>query len=187
MTDTLQVANTQVKPDLIEETVANINVSFGVDYTATIMNIVIKSSGDISLAGNNLEAGRARDLSVSFLEGLDKAGELVAMSTRYELEMIQAAKKAYAHAFLVLAPQHGYKTAKDKEMFAELDDQYAETKRKLDNAKAFRILIEAKRDDLAKAHHLMRKIAEGDISGLDLSGGSPEVPTGRVPWRNLGR
>lgn len=192
------------KPDMLTTIEQNINRSLGISHTGALVRKVSEATSQIPSSINNLNSSRARELSGIFLEGLDKCGELVAMATGYEMEMQRISKKMHAEAFLIRAPQFGCKTSKDKEMYADNDDLYNAALSRYSQAKMFRILIENKREDLNKAHYLMRKVAEGDTlppgdfndrsaypSSMSKSGSNVDddmvTEAKRIPWKDLKR
>lgn len=115
----------------------------------------------------------AQELATLFLKGMEMCGDLVSVATHYESMMIQEKKKARAEAILIRAAEKNIKTAKEREIYADMDEVYLKAEVEAINAHMFLVLIENKRDDLKSAHYYMRKIAEGD----PLANNRPPAPT----------
>jgi len=162
MTST-ELTNTISDIEFLEQ---EIRSSLGMPTSNLMMKTVLDISREIPSNTNIIAASFAEHLAGRFLKGMELCGDLAAMAFRYEHQAETMKKKEYSTAYLVRAPEQGYKRQKDQEFFAFQDQQYLDACEKLGTAKAFRIMITQKHNAFEKAHHMMRKLAEHHDEGL---------------------
>lgn len=131
-----------------------------------VIDQIVEIHKEIPSNVSNLNPSYAQYLSGRFLKGMDLCADLYAMAVAYELKKESLKKREHGAALLRRAKEHGAKTAKDKESYANLDEAYLEAADIFADAKSFRILVEMRRKDFEKAHYLMRRISEEDV-GID--------------------
>lgn len=161
-----------------------------------ILSTIIEISQEIPDNPNSLSPSNAQYLAGRFLKGMDLCGELYAIAVGYELKQEVLKKREHGFAFTVRSKNKGFKTAKEKEAYANTDDEYLAAADKYAEARMFRIRVEAMRKDFEKAHYLMRKIADEDSvlpnnghsnqdsqdSETENSWGAWSVSNDRKPW-----
>lgn len=120
----------------------------------------------------SIDGNTARELAALFLKGVELCGELVSIATLYEDKTNENKRRARSYAMLIVAKEKGFGgTVKEKEAYADIDPDALRAGDEHARAKMFRMLVENKREDLNKAHYLMRRLSEGEIaSHAELSG-----------------
>ena len=134
----------------------------GLPPSDSILTEIIDISREIPNNINALIPTEASFLSGRFLKGLDLCGELYSIAIAYELKMEVNKKKEHGLALILRSKKHGFKTAKEKEAYANTDDVYIEASDRHAESKMFRVRVESMRKDFEKAHYLMRKVSEED-------------------------
>lgn len=135
----------------------------GLPVSNLVVDQIVEIHKDIPTNVSNLNPSYAQYLSGRFLKGMDLCADLYAIAVACELKKETLKKKEHGSALLKRAKEHGAKTAKDKEAYANLDESYLEAADEFADAKSFRLLVEMRRKDFEKAHYLMRKVSEDDL------------------------
>ena len=102
----------------------------------------------------------AEEMATQFVRGADVCVELLSVAARYEGRMIAQKKKAWAEAMYIRAKKLELKTAKEKEAYADSDEEYLVWNEKAVDAVAFKKWVENKYEIFLKAHHLSKSIFE---------------------------
>lgn len=133
----------------------------GLDGHRSMLKTLMEISREIPDNVNHLTAPMAEYLAGRFLKGLNLCGELYSLAIRYEGKMEIEKRREFSQAMLVRsAGKPGIKTAKEKEMWAFLDEEYCAAADKYVESKMFRLFVEEKKDSFGKAHYLVRKIVD---------------------------
>lgn len=104
----------------------------------------------------------AEELATQFVRGADVCVELLSIAVRYEGRMITQKKKAWSEAMYIRAKEKELKTAKEKEAYADSDEEYLYWQEKAIDATAFKKWLENKYEVFVKAHHLSKSIFENN-------------------------
>lgn len=129
-----------------------------------VLDLVLEISKEIPNNVNDLSPSRAQYLAGRFLKGMDMCAELCTIATRYEMQKEVLKKKEHGDAFLQRAKGQGLKTVKEKEAYADTDEDYLNACEVFHTAKAFRVRVDMLRRDFEKAHYHMRRLAENDVA-----------------------
>ena len=98
------------------------------------------------------------------LEGQNLCQEKVVLLDRWIGQLEGLRNKAWSNAALVKAKESGYKTAKDKEWFAQSDDNYINILNKITLAKASKKWLENKASYFSGWHYAMKTFLKRDYS-----------------------
>jgi len=128
-----------------------------------VIDLIVEIHKELPTNVNDINPSYAQYLAGRFLKGMDLCADLYAIAIACELKKEVLKKKEHGNALLNKSKNHALKTAKEKEAFANTDEEYLDACDVFADAKSFRILVEMRRKDLEKAHYLMRKISEEDI------------------------
>lgn len=121
------------------------------------------------------------------LEGQNFCQEKTAIIDRY-IGLFESKKnKAWSNAALTKAKDEGHKTAKDKEWFAQADDEYIDICNKLTMAKATKKWFENKANYYSGWHYAFKTFLRRDYSieqSSNVSYGAYEMDSGFPPKSN---
>jgi len=143
--------------------------SVGLSLNNLVMKTILDISNEMPTNMNAIAASYAENLAGRFLKGMELCGDVAAIAFRYEGQMEALKRKEYSTAYLVRAPEKGYKRQKDQEFYAFQDEEYLAACDKAGMAKAFRIMVTQKHAAFEKAHHMMRKLSEHESGGFNES------------------
>lgn len=131
---------------------------------------------DISRVEERLPKNGVFDLNIAegglivTLEGQNLCQDKIAKIDRY-LGFLEAEKnKVWSKAALVDSKDKGYKTAKDKEWFAQSRDEYIEVLNKITMAKVSKKWLESKASYFSGWHYAFKTFLRRDYSIENLSG-----------------
>lgn len=102
----------------------------------------------------------AEELATQFLRAADILSDIFGLSLSWEGRMMAQKQRAWGEAFYIKATSSGIKTAKEKEAFADSNDEFIKWSNKATDAQAFRKYIETKYQTFIKAHHLAKSVWE---------------------------
>jgi hypothetical protein len=142
------------------ENVLNIdNINIGSIDVSSIQELsdMLPKNGvvDVNLAEKSL---------IITLEGQNLCQERAVLIERW-IGVLEAKKnKAFSNAALLTAKDKGYKTAKDKEWYAQSDDDYIEILNQLTLAKASKKWLENKASYFSGWHYAMKTFLKRDYS-----------------------
>lgn len=117
------------------------------------LSAMIPSSGVIDL-------NMAEELATQFIRAADICVEIHSIAMMYEGRMIAQKRKVWALAMYKKAKEANLNTAKEKEAFADADEEYLQWNDRAVDAMAFRKWLENKLEVFIKAHHLARSVYE---------------------------
>lgn len=112
--------------------------------------------------GGVIDMHVAEELATQFIRAADMLSELHLIIMRWEGKAITRKKKAWGEAFYIRATKKGIKTAKEKEAYADSDDEYVLWSDRATEAQAAKKYIEQKYNTLIKAHHLAKSAWEAN-------------------------
>ena len=104
------------------------------------------------------------------LEGQNLCQEKIVQVDRWIGQLESSKNKAWSQAALVKAKEAGYKTAKDKEWFAQSDDDYINSCNELVLAKACKKWLENKAGYFLAWHYALKTFLKRDYSIESASG-----------------
>jgi len=111
-------------------------------------------------ASGVIDLNVAEELATQFIRAADLCVELQAAAMMYEGRAISKKKQKWAMAMYDKAKAAGMKTSKEKESFADADEEYLKATVLAVDAIAFRKWLENKYDVFIKAHHLSKNVYE---------------------------
>jgi len=112
----------------------------------------------------NVDTAIAEAMATRFLRGADRCAEILAKLTWWEAKTEDRKRHVFAKAFLVTAVENGLKTAAEKKVYAEGNEEYLKACEIGNRAKAMRQWLKNKHEALVSAHYLMKDIAKGGRS-----------------------
>jgi len=138
----------------------------------------------------HVDLGIAENLAVRFLRGADSCAELLGKLTWWLARQEDEKRAVLKEAMLVRATGAGYKTAKEKQIFAEADPEYLKACERASRAKVMVQWCKDKQRSLINAHYLMKHILGNNslhrnASGMPIGAGqSAETKTswGEKEW-----
>lgn len=130
----------------------------------------------------NVDTAIAEVMATKFLRGADRCAEILAQLTWWEGKKDDEKRHALSTAFLVTAVQKGLKTAVEKKVFAEGDEEYLKACDASNKAKAMKQWFKNKHESLMGAHYLMKDIAKGGRSH-QRAGGQTDNTWGEQDWK----
>ena len=104
------------------------------------------------------------------LEGQNLCQEKIVQVDRWIGQLDSSKNKAWSHAALTKSKEAGYKTVKDKEWFAQADDNYIEACNELVLAKACKKWLENKASYFLAWHYALKTFLRRDYSIESASG-----------------
>lgn len=131
---------------------------------------------DIQKLENKLPKTGVFDLNIAemglvyTLEGQNLCQDKIAKIDRYIGYLAGQKNKSWSKAALETAKDRGYKTAKDKEWFAQSDDDYISFENKITMAKAAKKWLESKASYFSGWHYAFKTFLRRDYSIENISG-----------------
>lgn len=135
----------------------------------------------------HVDLGIAENLAVRFLRGADACAELLGKLTWWLAKKEDEKRAVFKEAMLIRAAGAGYKTAKEKQAFAEADSQYLDACENVSRAKVMVQWCKDKQRSLINAHYLMKHIlgnnsSHRNASGMPLGAGQTSKQWGEQEW-----
>ena len=124
----------------------------------------IQSLSDMLPKNGVVDVNIAEKSLIITLEGQNLCQEKVVLVDRWIGQLEGLKNKAWSSAALVKAKDKGYKTAKDKEWYAQSDDEYIEVLNKITLAKASKKWLENKAAYFSGWHYAMKTFLKRDYS-----------------------
>jgi len=133
----------------------------------------------------HVDLGIAENLAVRFLRGADSCAELLGKLTWWLARKEDEKRAVFKEAMLVRATGAGFKTAKEKQIFAEADKEYLVACEAVSRAKVMVQWCKDKQRSLINAHYLMKHILGNNNAHRNASGipmGAGQASWGEQTW-----
>ena len=156
----------------------------------SVYDIDISTLNDITaqLPSNGIvDLNIAERCLVLTLEAQNFCQERIVQLDRLIGKLDSAKNKAWSNAALQRAKENGYKTAKDKEWFAQADDDYIESYNQLVLAKATKKWFENKASYFSGWHYALKTFLKRDYTienSSNIGYNSADAASGTLPARS---
>ena len=142
----------------------------------------IKELTDCIPKDGNVDTAIAEVMATKFLRGADRCAEFLSIFTWWTAKKDDEKRHVLSQAYHVTAVQKGFKTATDKKVYAEGDEEYMKACEASNRAKAMKQWFQNKHESLVSAHYLMKEISKGDRQH-QRAAGQPEGNWGEQNWK----